>query len=85
MDSKLFLKCPVRLVQGMEAHLFYAVSRRACWWQGEGGMHWACGGDIWMQRLSSGSAAWTSPKVCSHSHASRWPTALCRHKHLLPA
>ena len=28
-------------------------------------MHWACGGDIWMQRLSSGSeASWTSPKVC---------------------
>ncbi|CAK0763317.1 hypothetical protein CVIRNUC_003045 [Coccomyxa viridis] len=55
---------PVLYSDGKEAGLFYAVSRRACWWQGEGGMHWACGGDIWMQRLSSGSeASWTSPKV----------------------
>lgn len=50
-------------VQGKEVHLFYAVSERQCWWVGEGGMHWACGGDLMMQSSSDSGATWSNPKV----------------------
>ena len=65
-------------VQGGEVHLFHAVSRRKCWWVGEGGMHWACGGDLMMQSSSDNGATWSNPRVrlsgqcsqhCSEMHA----------------
>ena len=54
----------IDLLQGKEVHMFYAVSRRKCWWQGEGGMHWACGGNVMMQSSSDSGCTWSSPKVC---------------------
>ena len=44
-------------------HLFYAVSNPKCWWIGEGGMHWACGGDIMMQSSSDSGQTWSAAKV----------------------
>jgi hypothetical protein len=44
-------------------YLFYATSRAKCWWIGEGGMHWACGGDIHMQHSQDSGATWSSAKV----------------------
>ena len=50
-------------VQGSEVHLFYAVSKRQCWWVGEGGMHWACGGDVVMRSSSDNGVSWSTPRV----------------------
>ena len=60
-------------VQGGEVHLFYAVSRRKCWWVGEGGMHWACGGDLMMQSSSDSGAIWSTPRV----RPSEWGSQHC--------
>jgi hypothetical protein len=46
-------------------YLLYAVSKQQCWWVGEGGMHWACGGDIRMQSSRDSGATWSAPKVSS--------------------
>ena len=43
--------------------LFYAVSKQQCWWVGEGGMHWACGGDIMMQSSADSGQSWSTAKV----------------------
>ncbi|KAK9909563.1 hypothetical protein WJX75_004152 [Coccomyxa subellipsoidea] len=38
-------------------------SRKQCWWRGEGGMHWACGGDIFLKRSFDSGRTWLDPKV----------------------
>lgn len=50
-------------MQGEVSYLFYATSRAECWWIGEGGMHWACGGDIHMQSSQDSGMTWLPSKV----------------------
>jgi hypothetical protein len=50
--------------QGNDTWLFYARSRPQCWWWGEGGEHWGCGGDIMLQRSRDSGHSWEPPRVC---------------------
>jgi len=43
--------------------LFYAESRPQCWWPGEGGMHWGCGGDIKLVASHDSGTIWSHPRV----------------------
>ncbi|CAL8467786.1 g7324 [Coccomyxa elongata] len=54
---------PVLHVEDDTVYLFFAVSHAQCWWHGEGGMHWACGGDVMMQRSLDSGSSWQEPQM----------------------
>ena len=67
------------MLQGKDVFLFLAVSRHKCWWQGEGGMHWACGGDIMMQSSADSGGTWPKPKACLlRDYTPEFMHGLCR-------
>ncbi|KAK9797082.1 hypothetical protein WJX73_005306, partial [Symbiochloris irregularis] len=54
---------PVLQVQKGIIWLYWAESRAACTWYGEGGLHHACGGDLFVQTSGDSGITWSDPKM----------------------